>query len=174
MCLIFIVNKMKPLSFFFRVLLIFIFLTIYVGKAQLDTNQYKIFKFNPKEKFIFDKSFKPTELNKENIEEIYKLLGPAIENYILDEIDVFKKLNPGKSYNIENIKIQWEKYKYQFIPVINKKGELIVWCNAICNGRDFNWKNSIIIVHDGGKCFFNLKINLTKHKAFELLVNGLS
>ena len=58
------------------------------------------------------------------------------------------------------------------MAIFNHKGEKEVWINGFCNTWDKNWKTEIILVHDGGNCYFNLKINLTSGECFEISVNG--
>jgi hypothetical protein len=53
----------------------------------------------------------------------------------------------------------------------------IVWLYCICHksglfyGNNFQ-REPIGRVYDGGECFFNLKINLTKQIYFDLSING--
>ena len=63
--------------------------------------------------------------------------------------------------------------KRQYVAVINEKGEKEVWVNFFCDdwGND-NWESDILIVHDGGNCYFNLKVNLTNKSYSELGING--
>lgn len=65
-------------------------------------------------------------------------------------------------------------YKRQYIPFINKRGEKLVWVNCFCIG-DINfpdWKKEIVMVDDGGSCYFNVIINLTTKKYGKLFING--
>jgi hypothetical protein len=76
-----------------------------------------------------------------------------------------------KSAVIEN-NIDLKRYKRQYVAVINNKGEKEIWINFFCNDWYMDWKKEIIIVKDGGDCFFNLKINLTTRKYYDLMING--
>lgn len=66
------------------------------------------------------------------------------------------------------------KYKRQYMPFQNKRGEKVVWVNCFCiSNMDFpDWKKAIVIVDDGGSCFFNVIINLTTKKYEHLFING--
>jgi hypothetical protein len=68
--------------------------------------------------------------------------------------------------------IDLKRYKRQYVAVINNKGEKEIWINFFCNDCDKDWKKEIIIVKDGGDCFFNLKINLTTKKYYDFMING--
>ena len=74
--------------------------------------------------------------------------------------------------NDKTIDLKGEKYKRQYIAVTNEKGDKIVWVNCLCRVDDSNWKTSIAVVHDGGSCYFNLMINLTKSMYYDFWVNG--
>jgi hypothetical protein len=65
-----------------------------------------------------------------------------------------------------------EKYKRQYVAVTNKNGDKEVWINFLCQTYADDWKTSIKLVQDGGNCYFNLKINLTREKCYDLSVNG--
>lgn len=70
--------------------------------------------------------------------------------------------------------IDLKNYKRQYFPYINEWGEKLVWINCFCKS-DFNfndWKKEIVIVADGGSCFFNVTINLTKKKYEQFSTNG--
>jgi hypothetical protein len=82
----------------------------------------------------------------------------------------------------------------QVVPTLNEKGEKVIWVNCVHRGSvehaiDPNqksrkkkkqpwdvipdWKNEIIVVNDGGYCFWNVMINLTSLTYSALTVNGI-
>lgn len=79
----------------------------------------------------------------------------------------------------------------QLVPVINERGEKVVWVNCICdqfieqenadrakeNKKDpafyQDWKKQVIIVHDGGNRFWNVQVNLNHLTYSDLYVNGM-
>jgi len=63
------------------------------------------------------------------------------------------------------------RYKRQYAAYINEHGEKEVWINCMCSVDD-GWRDNIIMVRDGGSCYFNLTINLTKQLAYDLSING--
>ena len=68
-----------------------------------------------------------------------------------------------------------EDYNKQFVGFIDANGDKIIWANCFCKGSDSffkDWKNKVVIVNDGGSCFFNVKINITKNTYYDLMVNG--
>jgi hypothetical protein len=66
------------------------------------------------------------------------------------------------------------QYRFQTVPLPSKNGQRVFWVNSFCNGGDQNWKTQIYQVEDGGKCFFNIKIDLTTMTYFDLFVNSLA
>ena len=109
-----------------------------------------------KEKYNIFKDANPTELSEVEISNLNRILEEAMSQY-----DLFKKK-----------KIDLNNYKRQYIPVINKLGEKEVWVNCLCNQSNEIWKKEIIQVLDGGSCYFNLKINLSKNRYYDFVING--
>ena len=109
-------------------------------------------------------------------------------NHDLKQIDlIFKNAIENGEFNFlkepkfENVK----KYYRQYVCFINGKGEKIVYINAFClnldtptkiNGKTkwkpFDWKNELLIVNDGGDCYWSIWINITKLEYYDLIVNG--
>ena len=130
----------------------------------IDTSSIAIIPFDKSRDWLFDKTYSPSTLAQNEIEEIEKLLTDCINKYN-------EKLSSDKKVYF-SIDLTKEKYKRQYVAAINKNGDKEVWINCLCQIHDDNWKNSIIMVDDGGNCYFNLKINLTKGKCYDLMVNG--
>lgn len=66
----------------------------------------------------------------------------------------------------------------QIIPSVNKSGEIIIWANCFAEEHASlvdDWHYEPLIVHDGGLggAFFNVMINLTTRKYYDLYVNGI-
>lgn len=131
----------------------------------VDTSLISIIQFDNSTGWLFDKTYSPTTLNQSDIKKIELLLTNCVDDYN-------KKLsdNHKQYFSIDLIK---KRYKRQYVAVVNKKGEKLVWVNCLCQTHNDNWRTSIILVDDGGNCYFNLKINLTKEKCYDLMVNGL-
>lgn len=67
-------------------------------------------------------------------------------------------------------------YNRQFISAETQTGDKVIWINCFCyveNEYFKKWKTDIVMVDDGGNCFFNVKVNLDKKEYYELMVNGL-
>ena len=93
------------------------------------------------------------------------------ENDLL-AIDSILPICMNKTSYFKGVK-KTDNYSKQCIATKNKNGEIEVWVNCACSGiaKD-SFKYFIGTVHDGGPCFFKLKINLTKMECFDVFVNG--
>ena len=110
-----------------------------------------------KSEFAPFKNAKESTLSADEIKQIQSLTNKAISEY--------------------NKQTKWGKidknYKVQLVAIINEKGEKEVWINCFC-GSMVDWRKDIVYVDDGGSCFFNLKINLSTGRAYDLAVNGVA
>jgi hypothetical protein len=67
----------------------------------------------------------------------------------------------------------------QYIPYVDASGEKKVWVNFFClvleepGSKEFDWKNNVIIVDDGGSCYFNLTVLPKKGKIENLNINNI-
>ncbi len=116
---------------------------------------------------------KEVKLTNEDFELIEELTKKAIKNY----------------NRVVEDKIELDNYYRQYVVTENNLGEKEVWVNCFCEeiesdgrkemrekykiftSRD-NWRKEIVHVFDGGKCYFNLEINLLKKQYYNFMVNG--
>lgn len=131
-----------------------------------DSSIYIVISFDPSSSFPFSNKCKKANLTSSEISDIDLLLKKCVEDYNSSLKDDKKAY-----FGIDLIK---EKYKRQYVPVVNERGEKEIWVNCFCRDFDGRWRKDIIHVDDGGNCFFNFKINLTKKKCYEFFVNGLA
>ncbi len=130
----------------------------YITKSKQVSDNFAVINYNPqKHNFIFENA-KPTKLNQSEIQKVESIVSKTIGKYNEKQINALKIKDLGK-------------YKRQFIPVINEGGKKIVWGNYFCRANK-NWKREILVVMDGGNCYFNVFVNLTKSESEKLSVNG--
>lgn len=130
------------------------------GKAdETAAGDYVILKYDAENYDWLFKNAQSANLNKSEIEQIKSSIEKAVGKY-----------NKKQS---KNFKINLTGYKFQFVPVVNDKGAKEVWVNGFCDnfGSD-DWRKHVMIVEDGGKCFFNLKVSLPAGKFYAFQVNG--
>jgi hypothetical protein len=103
-----------------------------------------------------------------------KFKGSKPFNLVDNDIKTIEQVF-SKCHGIKNIDTSYFHYERQYIPFTNKDGRKKVWINCFCSnfGNDYvDWKKSIVLVSDGGSCFFNVIINLSDHSFSNLSVNG--
>lgn len=143
---------------------------------RIDTSSIAIIQFDTTHHWLFDNA-KPTDLNQTDLKEIERILIACISNYNPEQKKQFEEFSteyPNLYFQLTDFIIELEEYKRQYVPVINKNGEKEIWINCFCNTWDMNWRKELIIVDDGGNCYFRLKINLTKNEYYDFMVNGVA
>ena len=134
----------------------------------------------PKSDFVIlslkTENIKSAELTQSELIEIEEILKIAIiENNEEQKIGLIEhnKKYPKYQQTETGFELKLDGYKRQYVPIINEKGEKEVWINFFCDdfGTD-NWKTEIVLVEDGGNCYYNIKINLKTKEHSELGING--
>lgn len=126
-----------------------------------DTTLYAVIPYSDATKWVIGSANKPATLSNEEIASIDTMLNKAVSEHN----------NRVKNDNWQTID-SLSTYKRQLVPTFNVKGEKTVWVNCICDAWK-GWRKQIIIVADGGICYFNLLINLTTGFVSPISVNGL-
>lgn len=114
---------------------------------ELDTSRYTV--------ILKDTSVK---VSNQEVQSIYAILKQIISS-----------INKTRA---ESSQIDIARYKFQIVPLKSNTGQKTFWINSFCNGGSANWKVELYQVADGGKCFFNAKVNLTNSTYFDLIVNS--
>lgn len=144
------------------------------GQTNLDTSLITIFPYDTAQHWVA-KNGKTTTLTTEDFLKIDNLLTNCVNDYNGKQVKQFEKNNkenPEYNLNKKNFLIDLTEYKRQYVATINSKGEKEVWVNCFCDAMSFNWKQHLVFVFDGGKCYFNLKINLTTGQYYDFIING--
>ena len=126
------------------------------AKPTIDTARYTVIKYGS---FRTYEGAKATNLTEKEINNVEILLIKAIQKYNCDSKHLAKIM-------------PLDKYKLQLVPRINKKGEKEVWVNAFCETRRNDWKKALVLVEDGGNCYFDLDINITTKQYYGLEIGA--
>ncbi len=156
--------------------------TIQVDTVKHDTAKYAVFNIDKiRGDFfqLFKKADNATVLSREDFIRIEQLTKEAVAKFNKgqeqkNEVYVKKKKRKYPNYRIipPNILIQNpSQYYKQLVPVINEKQEKLVWVRCVCQRDKNEWKEDISLVEDGGSCYFNLKINLTRNSYSDFALN---
>jgi hypothetical protein len=98
------------------------------------------------------------------------------ENILMEQLRGINEktlMNQGKGCPIVHKKIN--RYKRQYFGYINNEGEKIIWINFIWDKKEDTlklWDKKVITVLDGCSYFWNIKVDISKGKLFDLIVNG--
>ncbi|MFG6688063.1 hypothetical protein ACGK9U_15920 [Mariniflexile sp. HNIBRBA6329] len=141
----------------------------------LSESDFVILPFQEKWHWIF-KNVEPTELTQTELTEIEDILKIAVDKNNQAQKEYLLKNNienPKNKRKKTGFELKLNGYYRQYVPVINEKGEKEIWINFFCSdlGSE-NWRTDIFTVFDGGNCFWNIKVNLTKKEYYELGING--
>lgn len=138
--------------------------TAAIAIIPLDSTNYWLFK-----------NASPSELNHSDLIQIEQILTNCIDEYNPGQKQEFEELStkyPDQNFRISDFIIELKEYKRQYVPVINENGEKEIWVNCFCGAMNMDWKKAMVLVNDGGNCYFQMRINLTKGSYFDFMVNG--
>lgn len=148
-----------------------------VSKEKLvDKSIIGVVPYDSTEKWAFENG-KQAELANNDFVIIEELLETCINSYNTQQQKRYNKImakHPEYTLRKEDFIIDLKVYKRQYVAITNSKGEKEVWVNCFCSTEIENWKKDIILFFDGGNCYFNLKINITKGTYYNLMVNGVA
>ena len=97
---------------------------------------------------------KPVSLSKQELAKIDSILVLSVAAY-------------NKQVKMDKLGEYWlidfKKYKRQYFPLYNKKGQKVIGIGCFCQDFDLDWTKVEINskVQDGGKYFFHVELNLT-------------
>ena len=128
------------------------------GQCSVPGDRFVILQTDKTEFAGLPKNSSPATMNDADFLALDQVLSACINKY--------NQSHPG------NV-IKLERYYRQYIVFQNSRGEKEVWVNSFCTRPEGpEWKKEIILVNDGGSCYFNLTINLTKKTFKDFQVNG--
>ena len=140
----------------------------------IDTSSITIIPINPKYDWLFENT-ENANLNADELQQIETLLNEELKRYNKEqqiEFDKVSKKYPNERIEISDFVIELKRYKRQYLPMINELGEKEILINCFCGEWGEVGKTELVMAEDGGNCYFELKINLTKNKVLFLSVNG--
>ncbi len=69
--------------------------------------------------------------------------------------------------------LELDRYHRQYVGFSDSSGTRWAWVNFFCeDAHEPWWRLCLVRVSDGGDCYFNIKINLTRGEVAYLMVNG--
>src|SRR5690606_25239491 len=141
----------------------------------VDSISYVFLDYKSEWQWIFQDGT-PTNISERELVEIEEIIQKAVAENNEQQRKYLNERNkkyPENQRSKTGFEIKTEGYKRQYVAVLNNRGQKEVWINFFCDdwGND-DWKSDIMIVDDGGNCYFSLKVNLATKKYYELYING--
>lgn len=150
-------------------------------------------------KYASEHNFKKLEISDKKIAIVYdtafiglitrndpKMWRPTSKK--VSQVDeILKNVIRGERFNFlkEPKTISLKNYYRQYFPYINDDNDSVIFINALCeilerpvdsSGvfilKKWDWKKYYIGTHDGGPCYWRIKINLTQNNYSSLMING--
>ncbi|RZM20897.1 MAG: hypothetical protein EOO88_34860 [Pedobacter sp.] len=129
-----------------------------------DTAKIAVIKFTPAFSDRFPAEVSPVYLNCTDFRWIDTLVVRAINTH---NFHMENWLQQARGIDSSSL-----NYKRQYLAVVTLNGEKLVWANFLCSVYHFDWKKVALDVADGGKCYFNVLLNLITMSFSPLSVNG--
>ena len=140
------------------------------NKLHFDTSKTAIIHFDNSVSYPFSNNYVQASLTQNDIYLIDSLLDKYVAKYNNSLKLNYDSIEHGDMH--APIDLKNNIYKKQLLVVKNSQGEKEVWVNCLCETYDNKWKTEIILIEDGGNCYFNFKINLKTKKYYNLIING--
>jgi len=90
-----------------------------------------------------------------------------------EEIAGYLSQNSNQFYRQPPVWQRLDDYQRQYIG-LERGGRQIIYGNYFCNSGGINWRQELVIVEDGGECFFQVEYDIESALFIKLLVNGES
>lgn len=150
-------------------------LSVYAAAQPGGAAHYTVIPYNPSrpnEQFIFSEYSRKATLDKNDLRRIDEILAQCAADYNQKQEAAFEKWHQlDSALTKDDFLINLADYYRQYIPITNEENEKEVWVNAFCYHAGDAWKTEVIKVEGGGKCYFNVKINLTRGTYYNMLTS---
>jgi hypothetical protein len=116
----------------------------------LDLNDYKLKSHYDD---VLPKTYTKYKLTKDDLETILTLWEGALAKSRTERIST--------------------EYGRQYLAGIDSSGQVLVFINSFCHPENYDYRDKyLVVVSDGGDCFFRLLIDLTKKQVISFETNG--
>jgi hypothetical protein len=90
-----------------------------------------------------------------------------------EKIAEYLSQNSHQFYGQPPVWEQLDEYQRQYIG-LEHAGQQLIYGNYFCNSGGVNWREELVVVDDGGDCFFQIEYDVESEAFIKLLVNGVS
>ena len=127
-----------------------------------DMSSIVVLPYDTNDYWLFEGRCLNADLSVSDVNTIDRLVRECIDEYM-----------QGRSRRSPDA-VSRRGYNLQLVAVINPHGEKEVWVNGLCKRAKHNWRSDIVLVMDGGNCYYKLRINLTKGTFYGFGINGIA
>jgi len=140
--------------------------TFKLNSGIIGSSQYYILPFNQVDDYPFYQKVRSAELTKLEIQQVEDIIQSRVKKTTEQFTAEMNKRN----------EIYEPNYLRQYLVVYDENGEKLVWINFMCGGEGgtFDYSKELITTADGGKCNFQIKVNLAQNKIINYHENGLA
>ena len=148
------------------------------GCAQTITSNY--IKQKKYQGYIFSKDYSSRLVHFEDLKERFTPSESDIaeaESVLAIQIREINKARLNQTGSCPVIDETLPTFKRQYLGYINRDGDKVVWINFIGGKEKKNsdqLSKEIVVVFDGCSHYWNIKVNITRSKLYDLSVNGSS
>jgi hypothetical protein len=90
-----------------------------------------------------------------------------------EKIAEYLSQNSSQFYRQPQVWKRLDEYQRQYIG-LERGNRQIIYGNYFCNSGGVNWREKLVVVDDGGDCFFQVEYDVESEVFIKLLVNGES
>lgn len=127
-------------------------------------------------------SFEGVIFSKTNAQQVGVILGSQVEGYWKPSRGDVTALEQGLPAYLKTINVPlfsqeppiWERlseYKGQYFGIL-ENGKRVVYANYFCSAPLDSWMEEVLLVLDGGDCYFQIKFEVDTNRFYDLQVNG--
>ena len=141
--------QVKSTFFVFLFLGVLMASSVKAGGSVIDSSRYVILKEDTSLQY-----FTPTE---KELEALFEKIS--------------KRVKSSKRRSYRGNRLKMKHYVLQVVPEIAKNGQRIIYVYGLCHYgkvRVDDWREEVLILADGGSCFFYVEYNLSKNGKFSL------
>ncbi|MEP4598013.1 MAG: hypothetical protein ABJZ92_17525 [Cyclobacteriaceae bacterium] len=135
-------------------------------------------KYNSTFYWIFPENSVNAQLTDKDLNISEPLLNAEIRKFNEDgqiRKDSLNRQFPNYQFYEEQFSINLQDYRRQYVIGTTPTGDKLLHINFFCGTEGFEyWKDDYVIVDDGGNCFFQVLINISKIELLEFSVNGVA
>jgi len=137
---------------------------------KFDTSKIAILPYDNAEYSHLERC-KETDLTYEDLKDIEYLILKFRDDYNAEQIKQYNDLVKKQKKPHIPLFLDIQKFRRQYIAVVNCKGETEVWINCFCNSSNIDWHKEVVKSETERMCSFKLTINLTKSKSYNFRLN---